>query len=53
MHLAVYLPLLMPLLAAAAAGSLARRLPPVVATWLRVLSAIALALASSGMTRGR
>ena len=49
MHLAVYLPLLMPLLAAAAAGSLASRLPPVVATWLLVLSAIALALASSAV----
>ena len=49
MHLAVYLPLLMPLLAAAAAGPLASRLPPVVATWLLVLSAIALALASSAV----
>jgi len=49
MHLAVYLPLLMPLLAAAAARPLASRLPPVVATWLLVLSAIALALASSAV----
>ena len=49
MHLAVYLPLLMPLLAAAAARPLAGRLPPVVATWLLVLSAVALALASSAV----
>jgi Zn-dependent protease with chaperone function len=49
MHVAVYLPLLMPLLAAAAAGPLAGRLPPGVATWLLVLSAIALALASSAV----
>jgi len=49
MHVAVYLPLLVPLLAAAAAGPLAGRLPPVAATWLLVLSALALALASSAV----
>ncbi|HET7012450.1 MAG TPA: M56 family metallopeptidase [Streptosporangiaceae bacterium] len=49
MHLAVYLPLVVPLLAAAAAGPLAARLPPVAATWLLVLSALALALASSAV----
>src|SRR5271165_303156 len=49
MHLAVYLPLLMPLLAAAAAGPLAGRLPPVAATWLLAGSAVALAAASSAV----
>jgi len=49
MHLAVYLPLVMPLLAGAAARPLAERLPPVAATWLLVLSAIALAAASSAV----
>ena len=49
MHVAVYLPLLVPLLAAAAARPLAGRLPPVAATWLLVLSALALALASSAV----
>src|SRR5262245_37178138 len=49
MHVAVYLPLAMPLLAAVAAWPLAGRLPPVAATWLLVLSAIALALASSAV----
>jgi beta-lactamase regulating signal transducer with metallopeptidase domain len=49
MHLAVYLPLLVPLLAAVSARPLAERLPPVAATWLLVLSAIALALASSAV----
>jgi hypothetical protein len=34
MHLAVYLPLVMPLLAAAAVRLVAGRLPPVAATWL-------------------
>jgi Zn-dependent protease with chaperone function len=47
MHLAVYLPLVMPLLAAAAARPLAGRLPPVAATWLLAGSAVALAAASS------
>jgi len=49
MHLAVYLPLLMPLLAGAAARPLASRLPPAAATWLLALSTIALALASSAV----
>jgi Zn-dependent protease with chaperone function len=49
MHLAVYLPLLVPLLAAVAARPLADRLPPVAATWLLVLSALALAAASSAV----
>ena len=49
MHLAVYLPLVMPLLAAVAARPLAGRLPPAAATWLLVLSALALALASSAV----
>ena len=49
MHLAIYLPLVLPLLAAAAARPLAGRLPPAAATWLLVLSAIALALASSAV----
>jgi Zn-dependent protease with chaperone function len=47
MHLAVYLPLVMPLLAAAAARPLAARLPPAAATWLLTLSGVALAAASS------
>src|SRR6516162_8578846 len=49
MHLVVYLPLVVPLLAAAAARPLAGRLPPVAATWLLTLSALALALASSAV----
>src|SRR6266705_5438615 len=49
MHLAVYLPLVMPLLAAVAARPLAGRLQPAAAAWLLVLSAIALALASSAV----
>jgi beta-lactamase regulating signal transducer with metallopeptidase domain len=48
-HLAVYLPLIMPLLAAAAARPLAGRLPPVAATWLLVLTAVGLAAASSAV----
>jgi len=49
MHTAVYLPLILPLLAAAAARPLAERLPPVAATWLLALSAVMLALASSAV----
>jgi hypothetical protein len=49
MHLAVYLPILMPLLAAATAWPLAGRLPPVAATWLLAGSAVALAAASSAV----
>ena len=37
MHLAIYLPLVVPLFAAAAARPLAERLPPVAATWLLAL----------------
>jgi hypothetical protein len=46
MHALVYLPLLVPLLAAAAARPLAERLPPRTATWLLAGSAVALAAAS-------
>jgi len=49
MHWAVYFPLVMPLLAAAAAGPLAGRLPPPAATWLLAGSAVALAAASSAV----
>src|SRR5712671_6901336 len=49
MHLAVYLPLVMPLLAAAAARPVAGRLPPAAATWLLAGSAVALAAASSAV----
>jgi Zn-dependent protease with chaperone function len=49
MHLAVYLPLVVPLLAAAAAWPLAGLLPPVAATWLLAGSAVALAAASSAV----
>ena len=49
MHLAIYLPLVMPLLAAVAAWPLAERLPPAAATWLLVLSSAALAAASSAV----
>jgi len=47
MELAVYVPLLVPALAALAARPLAARLPPAVAAWLLTASALALALASS------
>jgi len=46
MHIAVYLPLVIPLLAAAAARPLAERLPPRTAAWLLAGSAIVLAAAS-------
>jgi hypothetical protein len=49
MHLTVYLPLVLPLLAAVAARPLAERLPPSVATWLLAASAVVLALASSAV----
>jgi len=49
MHMAVYLPLAIPLLAALAARPLAARLPPAAATWLLAGSAIALAAASSAV----
>jgi Zn-dependent protease with chaperone function len=48
-HVAVYLPLVVPVLAALAARPLADRLPPVAATWLLAASALALALASSAV----
>jgi hypothetical protein len=47
MHLAVYLPLLLPALAALAARPLADHLNPRLATWLLTVSAVALAAASS------
>ena len=49
MHLAIYLPLIVPLLAAAAAWPLAERLPPAAATWLLTGSALVLAAASSAV----
>ncbi|MGH3216471.1 MAG: M48 family metalloprotease, partial [Trebonia sp.] len=49
MQLAVYLPLVIPVLAALAARPVADRLPPVAATWLLTGSALALALASSAV----
>jgi Peptidase family M48 len=49
MHLAVYLPLVIPVLAALAARPLADRLPPVAATWLLCASSLSLALASSAV----
>jgi Zn-dependent protease with chaperone function len=48
-HVAVYLPLVVPVLAAIAARPLADRLPPAAATWLLAASALALALASSAV----
>jgi beta-lactamase regulating signal transducer with metallopeptidase domain len=49
MHLAIYLPLVMPLLAAVAAWPVAERLPPAAATWLLVLSSVVLAAASTAV----
>lgn len=46
MHLAVYLPLLVPLGAALSAGRLARRFDPRLATWLLTCSAVVLAAAT-------
>jgi hypothetical protein len=48
-HLEVYLPLVIPVLAAVAAGPLADRLPPAAATWLMAGSALVLAAASSAV----
>jgi Zn-dependent protease with chaperone function len=48
-HVAVYLPLVVPALAALAARPLAERLPPAAATWLLVASSLVLALASSAV----
>jgi Zn-dependent protease with chaperone function len=49
MRLVIYLPLVVPLLAAVAARPLAGRLPPVAATWLLSVSALLLAAASSAV----
>ena len=49
MHVAVYLPLVVPVFAALAARPLADRLPPAAATWLLAASALVLALASSAV----
>ena len=49
MHVAVYLPLVVPVFAALVARPLADRLPPAAATWLLAASAVALALASSAV----
>ena len=49
MHVAIYLPLVVPLFAALAARPLADRLPPAAATWLLAASALTLALASSAV----
>jgi len=48
-HLAVYLPLVIPALAAIAARPLADRMPPATGTWLLVASSLALAVASSAV----
>jgi Zn-dependent protease with chaperone function len=48
-HVAVYLPLIVPALAALAARPLADRLPPAAATWVLTASALALALVSSAV----
>jgi Zn-dependent protease with chaperone function len=49
MHIAIYLPLIVPLLAAAAARPLAERLPPRTAAWVLTGAALALATASSAV----
>ena len=49
MHIAIYLPLIVPLLAAAAARPLAERLPPRTAAWVLTGAAVALAAASSAV----
>jgi Zn-dependent protease with chaperone function len=49
MHIAVYVPLVIPLLAALAARPFAGRTHPAVATWLLAVSALALAGASSAV----
>jgi Zn-dependent protease with chaperone function len=49
MDLAVYLPLLLPLCAAAGARPLATRLPPKIATWLLTTAALALAALSTAV----
>lgn len=47
MHLAVYLPLLLPALVSLSAGPLARRLEPRLATWLLTAAALILAVSST------
>jgi len=49
MRVAVYLPLVLPLIAAVAARPVAERMPPAAATWLLSLSALLLAAASSAV----
>jgi Zn-dependent protease with chaperone function len=49
MHMAVYIPIIIPALAALVARPLADRLPPAAATWLLAGSALALATASSAV----
>lgn len=49
MHLVVYLPLAVPLPAAASARLIASRLPPAVATWLLAGTAVALAVGSTAV----
>src|SRR5579859_5190782 len=49
MHVAIYLPLVIPVLAAVTARMFADRLPPAAAAWLLAVSALALALASSAV----
>jgi Zn-dependent protease with chaperone function len=49
MHLVVYLPLVIPVLAALGARPLGDRLPPAAATWLLAGSSLALALTSSAV----
>jgi hypothetical protein len=48
-HLAIYLPLVVPLCAAAGARPIASRLPPQVATWLLTAAAVALAALSTAV----
>ncbi|MEV6703974.1 M56 family peptidase, partial [Streptomyces sp. NPDC051453] len=47
MHLAVYLPLLLPALAGLSAGPLARSLEPRLATWLLTAAGLILAVSST------
>ncbi len=49
MRVAVYVPLLIPALAALAARPLSRRLPPAAATWLLTALGLVTALASTGV----
>jgi Zn-dependent protease with chaperone function len=49
MHVAIYLPLVIPLLAAVTARAAGERLPPAAATWLLAVGALGLAIASSAV----